>query len=120
MLDLTCEFSEVRPFLAARYRNLPILDLTAPTPPQLAEAVAFIGAEAASGTVYVHCRIGFSRSAAVVGAHLIASNQATSVEDAVRQLQQARPGIIVRREALRGMNQWWRRHESTAATVLVA
>jgi len=30
VLDLTAEFSEAKPFLALRYLNIPILDLTAP------------------------------------------------------------------------------------------
>src|SRR4029077_9277351 len=46
VLDLTAEFSEATPFFARRYHNLPLLDLTAPTPDQLREAVAFIGKEA--------------------------------------------------------------------------
>ncbi len=100
VLDLTAEFSEAAPFRALRYHNLPILDLTAPTQEQLREAVAFIAAEAEKGTVYVHCKIGYSRSAAVVGAYLLASGQAVTVEEAVSRLYQARPSLIVRPEAM--------------------
>jgi protein-tyrosine phosphatase/membrane-associated phospholipid phosphatase len=108
VLDLTAEFSEATPFRAVNYRHLPILDLTAPTPEQLHEAVTFIAEEAAKGTVYVHCKIGYSRSAAVVGAYLLASQQAASVQDAIDQLRKARPSVIIRPEAtaaLRGFEQ---------------
>jgi len=39
VLDLTTEFSEAWPFLSVAYLNLPLLDLTAPTPRQLQRAV---------------------------------------------------------------------------------
>jgi protein phosphatase len=99
VLDLTAELSEATPFLALRYRNLAILDLTAPTAAQLHEAAAFIAEESAGGIVYVHCKVGYSRSAAVVGAYLLASGLAGSVEEAVARMREARPAIIVRPEA---------------------
>lgn len=103
VLDLTTEFSEPAAFRAARYLNLPILDLTAPSLEQLATAIAFLQRENPLGTVYVHCKIGYSRSAAVIGAYLCATGQATSVEEALSMLLQARPSIIVRPEALEAM-----------------
>jgi protein-tyrosine phosphatase/membrane-associated phospholipid phosphatase len=99
VLDLTAEFSEAEPFRALRYRNLPILDLTAPTPNQLAESVDFIAAEAAPGIVYVHCKIGYSRSAAVVGCYLLASGREATADAALSQLRAVRPTIVVRPEA---------------------
>jgi len=98
VLDLTGEFSEATPFLTTIYRNLPILDLTAPTTEQLREAACFIAEQTAHGTVYVHCKIGYSRSAAAVGAYLLASGQAATVTDVVAHLRQVRPSIIVRPE----------------------
>jgi protein-tyrosine phosphatase/membrane-associated phospholipid phosphatase len=103
VLDLTAELAEAAPFLAVRYCNLQILDLTAPTPGQLREAVEFIAAEAARGTVYVHCKAGYSRCAAVAGAYLLASGAAATVEQAVARLRQARPSIVVRPEALEAL-----------------
>jgi protein-tyrosine phosphatase len=108
VLDLTAEFSEAAPLRAVRYRNLPILDLTAPTQDQLREAAAFIAEEAAQGTVYVHCKIGYSRSAAVAGAYLLASHQAATAEEAVARLRQARPSIIVRPEAMAALRAFAR------------
>jgi protein-tyrosine phosphatase len=112
VLDLTAELPEATPFRASRYSNLPILDLTAPTQDQLQEAVALIAAEAAKGVVYVHCKIGYSRSAAVVGAYLLARHEATSVEDAVARLRQVRPSIIIRPEALEALHLFAERSRS--------
>jgi protein-tyrosine phosphatase len=108
VLDLTAEFSEATPFLSTNYRNLPILDLTAPTSGQLREAVQLIAEESARGTVYVHCKIGYSRSAAVVGAYLLASGRAATAQEAIELLRRVRPSIIVRpeaREALRAFER---------------
>jgi protein-tyrosine phosphatase len=107
VLDLGAEFSEASPFLDATYLNLPILDLTAPTTNQLHEAVAFIQEQAAKGTVYVHCKLGYSRTAAVVGAYLMASGRANTAEEVVDMLRKARPTMVVRPEAwqaLRGFS----------------
>jgi predicted protein tyrosine phosphatase len=108
VLDLTAEFSETWAFLGTTYHNLRILDLTAPSPSQLREAVAFLREETEKGTVYVHCKIGYSRSAAVIGAYLLAVGQAATADQAISMLRQVRPSIIVRPEAanlLRGLER---------------
>jgi membrane-associated phospholipid phosphatase len=109
VLDLTAEFAEAAPFRAANYRNVPILDLTGPTQHQLDEAVAFLAAEAGVGTVYLHCKIGYSRSAAVAGAYLLACGEAVTAEEAVARLRRARPTIVVRSEAMAALRAFARR-----------
>jgi membrane-associated phospholipid phosphatase len=144
VLDLTGEFSEAASFANRRrespggklhaakehvsqpgslrgrfltYRNLPVLDLTAPTQTQLAEAVRFIAEHAASGTVYVHCKIGYSRSAGAVGAYLLYSGAAAGVEQAVAMLRAARPTIIVRDEILDALIEFHGSQASASAAV---
>ncbi len=99
VLDLTLEFSAPAPFRALNYLSLPVLDLTAPAPEQVRDALAFIAREAPQGVVYVHCKIGYSRSAAIAGSYLVASGRAANADDAVAILRQARPSIVVRTEA---------------------
>jgi hypothetical protein len=106
VLDLTGESSETRPFLAVVYRQLPVLDLTAPTPSQLNEAVDFICTESARGVVYVHCKVGYSRTAAVAGAYLLASGAVKTVEEVAAKLRAARPGIIIRPEAMQALRMY--------------
>src|SRR5262249_1134821 len=100
VLDLTAELSESRPLLGLTYRNIPILDLTAPTRDQLHEGVAFIATHAENGVAYVHWKIGYSRSAAVVAAYLLATDQAATVKEAVQRVRDARPSVIIRTEAM--------------------
>ena len=106
VLDLTAEFSEAAPFLEARYLNVPILDLTAPTPEQLGRCIDFLSEIATDGTVYVHCKIGYSRTAAVVGAFLMASGAASSAEEAMARLRAVRPSIVIRPEAVDALNRF--------------
>jgi membrane-associated phospholipid phosphatase len=106
VLDLTGEFSEARPFMAVRYRNMPVLDLTAPSPRLLREMSDFITAESAKGIVYVHCKIGYSRSAAAVGAWLLASGRSATADDAIALLRRSRPMIVVRPEVQSALAQF--------------
>ncbi len=99
VLDLTAEFSEARPLTGVEYLNLPILDLTAPTRGQLDMAVSFITRQIENGTVYVHCKIGYSRTAAVVACYLLASGKAHSPDEAMDLLRRVRPSIVIRPEA---------------------
>lgn len=100
VLDLTAEFSETPFFLEQRYCNLPLLDLTAPISSQLRQAAEFIAQQASERIVYVHCKAGYSRSAAAVAAYLLTSGQAATIDQALAILRQARPSIVVRREIL--------------------
>lgn len=99
VLDLTGEFDEAPAFTGVEYLNVPVLDLTAPTSAQLAVAVAFLDHQTARGVVYVHCKIGFSRTAAVAGVWLRRSGRAASAAEAIERLRLARPGLVIRPEA---------------------
>jgi membrane-associated phospholipid phosphatase len=100
VLDLSAEFSEARPLRTIIYKNIPVLDLTAPTLGQLMEMASFISEESQKGIVYVHCKIGYSRSAAAVAAYLIMSGRAGSVDKAVAIIRGARPSIVIRPEIM--------------------
>ena len=107
VLDLTAEFSEARAFLRdTRYLNSPVLDLTAPSQAQLRAMSDFIATEAARGVVLVHCKIGYSRSAAAIGAWLVASGQACSMADACARLRRCRPSIVIRPEVRAALAQF--------------
>ena len=110
VLDLTAEFSEPAPFTDLPYLNLPVLDLTAPSPDQFERAVSFIRKHAATGTVYVHCKVGYSRTAAIAGAYLIASGTVGTVEEALKGLRRARPSLVVRPEALSALKDFSATH----------
>jgi protein-tyrosine phosphatase/membrane-associated phospholipid phosphatase len=122
VLDLTGEFSEAGSLLSLNYLNLPVLDLTAPTPVQLRAALDFINAHRRAGAVLVHCKIGYSRSAAVIGCWLLDTGRAATPEEAVARMRDARPGLVVRREAWRALREFPRggdRWHTTASSTLL-
>ncbi len=103
VIDLTSEFNAPRQWQTIPYLNLQVLDLTAPTQVQIRCALEFISKHAQNGIVYVHCKVGYSRSAVIVGASLLSRGRAENVNDALMQLTEMRPGIVVRPEAVRAL-----------------
>jgi protein-tyrosine phosphatase len=118
VLDLTAEFSETREFLEVNYRNIPVLDLTSLSVHQLSAAVEFISKHAGTGVVYVHCKVGYSRSAAAVGAYLLASGQAATIEQALAMQRSARPPMVFRPEVNKAL-EGYRAAPRVAAQSLV-
>jgi protein-tyrosine phosphatase len=70
VLDMTAEHAEARAFLEIEYMNVPVLELTRPSRPQIDLAVAFIEEHALRGGAYVHCALGISRSVAAAEAYI--------------------------------------------------
>jgi len=106
VLDLTAEFSEPAAFRAITYKNIPILDLTAPTIGQLQEAAAFIEEQSKSGIVYLHCKIGYSRTAAAAAAYLLWIGAVRTVSEAIDLLRKVRPPIVLRSQILAALNEF--------------
>jgi protein-tyrosine phosphatase len=106
VLDLSAEFSEAKPFRKINYRNIPVLDLTAPTQAQLMEMSKFIGDHSQNGAVYIHCKIGYSRSAAAVSAYLIMSGKVKTAEQAFAMIRRARPSVIIRPEVRSALSEF--------------
>ncbi len=87
VLDLTAEYPrQAHP--AARYHELPLLDLLLPDARALSAAVAELDAMQSQrqGPILVHCALGMTRSAAVVMAWLVRSGRCASLEEARRRL----------------------------------
>jgi hypothetical protein len=106
VLDLSAEFSEAKPFRKINYRNIPVLDLTAPTQAQLAEMGEFIGSHSRNGVVYIHCKIGYSRSAAAVAAYLIMSGKANTANEAFAIIRRVRPSVVIRPEVISALSEF--------------
>jgi protein-tyrosine phosphatase len=106
VLDLTAEFSETKPLRTLIYRNIPILDLTAPSIDQLREMATFIDEESRNGIVYIHCKVGYSRTAAAAATYLLNAGKAGTVAEAIALLRQVRPAIVVRAEVLSALSEF--------------
>jgi protein-tyrosine phosphatase len=113
VLDLTAEFSETKPFLKINYHNVPVLDLTAPSQAQLVEMSKFIGDNSRNGVVYVHCKIGYSRTAAAIAAYLIMSGEVDTAKEAFAMIRQARPSVVIRPEVVSALFQFEREVRSS-------
>jgi hypothetical protein len=98
VVDLAAEFPE--PCSIRRspsYWSFPILDGGAPTPEALRSAIAALR----PGRTFVHCAQGHGRTGLFALAVLLTSGVARNVEDGLRVLSAARPGISLSREQRR-------------------
>ncbi|MBL8398348.1 MAG: phosphatase PAP2/dual specificity phosphatase family protein [Candidatus Accumulibacter sp.] len=86
---------------------VPMLDLLPPTPEQLTQAVAAIEQLRQTGTVWVCCALGMSRSALAVAAWLLHSGRADGVERAIALVRAARPAVVIDQTAVDALRQWW-------------
>ncbi|MBC9071964.1 phosphatase PAP2/dual specificity phosphatase family protein [Thauera sp. CAU 1555] len=93
LVDLTAELPAPRGNW--RYVGLPWLDLVAPDARALLAVARHIETLSAEGPVLVCCALGFSRSACAVAAWLLLSARADGVDDAVAQVERARPGVVL-------------------------
>ena len=92
VIDLTAEMSETAS--RARYVNLPMLDLTLPDLRTLRRIVRAISGAASRGQVYVHCALGYGRSAVVAAAYLMHARIVGDVEEAMALVRACRQGCV--------------------------
>jgi protein-tyrosine phosphatase/membrane-associated phospholipid phosphatase len=85
------------------YAAVPVLDLVAPGPEALREAVRAIDDARQHGRVLVCCALGYSRSAMAVAAWLVASGRAHDADEAMRIVRAARPQIVFADEHRQGL-----------------
>ena len=105
VLDLTAEFSETPALLDLAYINIQVLDLTELGLAQLQEAVDFVGRESGSGTVYIHCKAGYSEPRpwqAPVFLPPVKRIRRSSSHHAPK----ARPSIVIRPEARAALEEF--------------
>lgn len=100
IVDVCVAFEEPRTLRQLNRLELPILDLTAPTPQQIETAVKFIEQHRGEG-VLIHCKAGYSRSAAIIAAWLVHTGRAPDSRAAFDRIRQRRPQIVVRPEIRR-------------------
>jgi atypical dual specificity phosphatase len=83
--------------------HLPVPDMTAPLPAQLAAALRFLDVQRMQDKpVAVHCLMGQGRTATILAAHLIRAGW--SSEEAVGRLRQLCPGAIESPDQVRALH----------------
>ena len=80
---------------------------------QIETAVNNLSRPAQSGQVYVHCKLGYTRSTTVVVARLIRAGLADNVEQALAAVRQARPQIVLREQTIAALTHWAARYGKT-------
>jgi len=112
VLDMTAEFSENSVFRELSYLNIQVMDLTEPPQSHLEEAARFIHSNLKHGKVYIHCKIGFSRSVAAVAAYLLGYKVAHSCDEAFEIIKKARPAVVIRPEIVRALKTYQENFDS--------
>ena len=88
VIDLAPELNSQIPD-AVDYFSIPLLDLAIPDPERLIEVVEQTEQASTKGKVYIHCKLGLSRSILAAGAWLIANGQ--EEKDVWKMLKQIQP-----------------------------
>jgi protein-tyrosine phosphatase len=104
MVTLAAELPVDTAGIAAR--SVPMLDMVAPTSEQLDAVVAAIDSLSQARPTLVCCALGYSRSAASVGAWLVASDLAPSADAAVQAIQARRPSVVLTPAHREQLHQW--------------
>lgn len=88
---------------------VPWLDLATPTEQELDDACAAIDRARHAGPVWVCCALGLARSARAVAAWLLRSGAATTPEEAIAQVRQARPAVVLGSADAAMLHAWQQR-----------
>jgi len=106
MVDLTAELPVDTEGVA--YSGIPMLDMLVPTTDQLTAAVNAIQHLEGTRPTLVCCALGYSRSAAVVTAWLVASGRTVSLDESIDWIKSRRPQIRIRPAMRSRLEDWIR------------
>ncbi len=84
------------------YLHIPVQDFTPPTPQQFQQFQDFMNRQPSA--VLVHCHAGMGRTGTMLASYLI--SQGLSVEEAITQVRQARPGSIETGTQINALRAW--------------
>ncbi|HCG00246.1 MAG TPA: hypothetical protein DEV93_06840 [Chloroflexi bacterium] len=92
------------------FLHLPVIDMTAPQPSQLIQALRFIDHQRARGrAVAAHCLQGQGRTGTVLAAYLV--RQGMEPEAAISRLRMICPGAIEAKDQERALHDFARRRD---------
>ena len=91
------------------YRSVPMLDLLAPSVEQINAGVKAVEDLKETRPTLVCCALGYSRSAAVMAAWLIASGNALTVKEATGMIRLRQPRVVLGPADKASLEEWARR-----------
>lgn len=104
MVDCTAELPIHR--RARVLESVPMLDLLVPERSQIDAAVAALSAASPHGPTLVFCALGFSRSACVVIAWMVAKGVAENIGDAIAQVRMRHPKLTLTESHIARLEEW--------------
>ncbi|MEQ4925129.1 phosphatase PAP2/dual specificity phosphatase family protein [Proteus hauseri] len=107
VFDLTCEWPRNKFSQKQYYLAQPQIDLLPLSPNDINNAMQAMEKLNQQGTVYIHCKLGYSRSATVVVAWLVYSGKAQDLAEALQQVYAARPQVILNPETREALQIWY-------------
>jgi protein-tyrosine phosphatase/membrane-associated phospholipid phosphatase len=88
---------------------VPMLDLLAPEVEQINQGVAAINNASQQGNTLVFCALGYSRSAVIIIASLLAEKQAANIEEAISMVRKARTRLVLSDLHKTRLKEWYER-----------
>ncbi|HGN1704966.1 TPA: phosphatase PAP2/dual specificity phosphatase family protein [Providencia rettgeri] len=107
VLDMTCEWPRNSYSEGLKYCSQPQIDLLPLSAEDIEQSVHTMDKLAQSGSVYIHCKLGYSRSATVAVAWLVHHQDAKNIDDAVMLVEQARPQVVLNAATKEQLNRWY-------------
>jgi protein-tyrosine phosphatase len=83
-----------------------MLDLLVPEIAQIEAGVAAVARARRAGSTLVFCALGYSRSATIVIAYLVASGTVATLEQAIAVARNARPELVLSPAHLHQLRMW--------------
>lgn len=110
VLDMTCEWPRNSYSKGLKYCSQPQIDLLPLSAEDIEQSVHTMDDLAQHGAVYIHCKLGYSRSATVAVAWLVHHGDAQTIDKAVEMVEHARPQVILNPATKEQLNNWFARY----------
>lgn len=107
VLDMTCEWPRNSYSKELKYCSQPQIDLLPLSAEDIEKSVHTMDTLVKHGAVYIHCKLGYSRSATVAVAWLVHHGDAKNIEEAVALVEHARPQVILNAATIQQLNNWY-------------
>ena len=107
VLDMTCEWPRNSFSKGLVYRSQPQIDLLPLSAEDIEKAIHTMDELSQQGTVYIHCKLGYSRSATIAAAWLVHSGAAENIEDAINLIERARPQVVLNSATIEQLICWY-------------
>lgn len=115
VFDMTCEWPRNFYSRSLHYCSQPQIDLLPIMAADIERAVHTMDILAHSGSIYVHCKLGYSRSATVAVAWLVHNHTTRSIDEAIALVTRARPQVVLNSASIEQLYFWYEQYYTKRA-----